>query len=94
MRAFVFIAAIAIMIAVVPTASQAVTAAQRALEDPQYRGSWTCSGFWYYCAKGTTGRGASPDACYAAYFSCMKSGVFDTTAAGAYGRRRTNVERH
>ena len=60
------------------------------------KGITTCSGMRDYCTNATQGRslrGAASGACYSTYEFCMKTGVWDATAYGPYGIRKTGLEK-
>jgi hypothetical protein len=60
------------------------------------QGIKTCSGMRDYCTSATQGRslrGTAGGPCYATYESCMKTGVWDATAYGPYGIRKTSLEK-
>lgn len=56
----------------------------------------TCSGRRGACIAGEKSRGAynaATSSCNSAYRVCMKTGVWDTTAGGAFGRRIEGIEK-
>jgi len=60
------------------------------------QGITTCSGMREYCTNATQGRSqrnVADGACYTTYESCMKTGVWDATAYGRYGIRKTGLEK-
>jgi hypothetical protein len=53
----------------------------------------SCSQNRNACVANTMSRGGIPTGCYRAYSICLRTGVWDTTAYGPFGRRMTGMIR-